>query len=596
MKRNIRSMFLSKLVLSYSLVILLVLLAVSVGFYVYLSDVNSQVIRSNQNDLIERTLRQVDSFFDEMNKLADQVNSDDRIVSKFEELHKEGFSNDPTKNFFDDNLLDNLDLGSALTSLNGATPTVWRISVYNDLHDYISGGATVESFSNVDYTLSNTPVSTWMNQLSSPTTRSLITAPTYDKWCSAGNQAKYFSMIRPLSKPYYEDNAIGLIEVQQDLDTFVEKVDFGPYQDGQDKVFYLFDDQGNQILPEDVAYPEDVSKMQVYERTSSKYKWQVRLVQSNASVESSSKPILFYLLFIEVVIAAVLIMAIYFISRKISAPLLSLSNTVNSITIDNISSEQLRELPKRKDKDEIYRLQEAFITMIERLDESVKYEKKAYLLALQSQMDPHFLYNMLAVLSSIGMEEGSDKIVETCARMSRILRYISTYHDGNEVTVADEIRNVQDYLELMKTRYEEYFSFEVQTDGRIDQMPMPRLTLQPVIENCFKHGFTEIEPPWEIKIAACIRGNRWYIEIVDNGKGFERESIDKIKNKIEEYTQNLQENYQEMKIGGLGVVNTVVRLRLVYGENVNFYVYNIRPHGACITLEGDLREGFESHE
>ena len=173
MKRNIRSMFLSKLVLSYSLVILLVLLAVSVGFYVYLSDVNSQVIRSNQNDLIERTLRQVDSFFDEMNKLADQVNSDDRIVSKFEELHKEGFSNDPTKNFFDDNLLDNLDLGSALTSLNGATPTVWRISVYNDLHDYISGGATVESFSNVDYTLSNTPVNTWMNQLSSPTTRSL---------------------------------------------------------------------------------------------------------------------------------------------------------------------------------------------------------------------------------------------------------------------------------------------------------------------------------------------------------------------------------------------------------------------------------------
>lgn len=136
-------------------------------------------------------------------------------------------------------------------------------------------------------------------------------------------------------------------------------------------------------------------------------------------------------------------------------------------------------------------------------------EIKSQFLALQSQMNPHFLHNMLAIIAMEAQSDSESKIPSICQKLGEMLRYTS--HMGNGYsTMEEEFRIAEDYLELMKIRYEDMFEYQIQMAEEIGEIHIPKLILQPICENSFQHGLKYVETPWKIFVKSWKEGNRWF--------------------------------------------------------------------------------------
>ena len=145
--------------------------------------------------------------------------------------------------------------------------------------------------------------------------------------------------------------------------------------------------------------------------------------------------------------------------------------------------------------------------MLLRINKSISFEMRAYLRALQSQMNPHFLYNMLSAIVESGEEENSPRTVAMCMKLTEMMRYIADYNN-DRVSFEAELQHARNYLDLMKERYEERFSYEIHADADALPILVPKLIVQPLAENCFKHGFSGCKPPWRIEIRAAPQERR----------------------------------------------------------------------------------------
>ncbi|MGN0162357.1 MAG: sensor histidine kinase, partial [Candidatus Ornithomonoglobus sp.] len=138
--------------------------------------------------------------------------------------------------------------------------------------------------------------------------------------------------------------------------------------------------------------------------------------------------------------------------------------------------------------------------------------------------------------------------------------------------------HTRNYLSLMKSRYEDLFEYSVEVDEGLFNIPVPKLFIQPLAENCFIHGFKEKEPPWNIKITT--RGSRdlWELVIRDNGSGITDERIAEINKKVEETLSDMRVG----DMGGLGIVNTIVRLKMTHNSNISYDIRN--DNGMIISI------------
>jgi len=119
-------------------------------------------------------------------------------------------------------------------------------------------------------------------------------------------------------------------------------------------------------------------------------------------------------------------------------------------------------------------------------------------------------------------------------------------------------------------------------------IPMPKLIMQPLVENAIHHGFTQTSSVMKIDITGEIQGDRWYIYVKDNGSGFEEELLLNLKNKLDKYAADLYSGKAttELSIGGMGLVNTFARLQLFFGNEFKFEIFNHPEGGACVALSG----------
>lgn len=109
-------------------------------------------------------------------------------------------------------------------------------------------------------------------------------------------------------------------------------------------------------------------------------------------------------------------------------------------------------------------------------------------------------------------------------------------------------------------------------------MSVPKLCIQPLAENCFKHGFKNAEPPWNVDIEMHGKLKNWELIVKDNGTGIAEECISELKSKIDSAADEM--NLGE--IGGIGIVNTIVRLKILHNKEVKYQIYN--DNGAVIRI------------
>lgn len=263
------------------------------------------------------------------------------------------------------------------------------------------------------------------------------------------------------------------------------------------------------------------------------------------------------------------------IIRKTTEPIVQMCTMLDGLKVD----ENLQEIPlvAQAETDELRRLNRAFDALVKNLKLSMEKEMlsrineiQSQMFALQAQMNPHFIHNILTIISAMAGNEERDKIPEICEKLSAMIRY-STSYDTNYGDLETEIKHAENYLELMKIRYEDKFHYALNYVGGAERCSLPRFVLQPLLENCFAHGFRAKEFPWEIDIQVYVQGECWEIRVSDNGNGMEREKLKKLKEELRGMRQrDMQELMQEMKIGGLSVRNVYERLYIAYGDQMVF--------------------------
>lgn len=176
-------------------------------------------------------------------------------------------------------------------------------------------------------------------------------------------------------------------------------------------------------------------------------------------------------------------------------------------------------------------------------------QKEMELLALNLQLNPHFLYNTLSVINyealSAGDEKVSDMIMHLCGMLNYTLR-----NNSETSTLKEELQWVKDYVEIMMLRFENKFTVTYQTDDTLSDLQVPKLFLQPFVENSILHGFETIDSGGKIEVAAWKTQEKCLIEIWDNGIGIQNPG-DLVKNGTPS--------------GSIGIANIHQRIQLLFG-------------------------------
>ena len=285
------------------------------------------------------------------------------------------------------------------------------------------------------------------------------------------------------------------------------------------------------------------------------------------------------------------------ISRRILMPLKQLQTTFEVIHLDDLftpSSEPLQ-LPGSH-YGEIKTLIDAFQHLYTKLNHSTtlmlqsrEEEIKAKEIATQSLMKPHFLYNNFANISIMAEKHMNQEIVTLTENLCDYLRYTSA-SGTNRVSIKDEFFYTEKYLLCMKVRYEDRLNYTFYLDASGENITVPKLILQPLVENALKYAFFR-NPPWILNISCHCKNNEWYISIKDNGPGFSDEIQKAIFTNLEKI--RVTKDVSQLKIGGMGISNVYLRLLLMFGDSTVFRITNDRQ-GACVTIGGIIEDDNKS--
>lgn len=281
-----------------------------------------------------------------------------------------------------------------------------------------------------------------------------------------------------------------------------------------------------------------------------------------------------------VVMGVIIMIVTYRLSLSLSKPLKDMSSQLEKIKLDN-------NLTIEKVQTEIYELDIMAQTvsdlnakLIASLDDIVALKTsglQSQLMALQSQIQPHFLHNTLAVIGTLSEQGNTVATTRMCNNLSHMLRYISSKEDAG-VTVYEEVRALNCYTEIMRERFQSAV-VQLNIPFEMMQIKVPKLILQPLVENSFKYSKRN---DTEIFVTGTIKGNMWQIEVKDNGAGFSAEKTEEILQRCQEI--HLRQEALSAQIDGMGLINIYTRLALNYTDD---FIFAIQPNGG-ITIGGRI--------
>lgn len=326
--------------------------------------------------------------------------------------------------------------------------------------------------------------------------------------------------------------------------------------------------------------------------TMVKYGWNVVLLQSESSIYRSLEA--FQKMFLRISALSILLTLLicFYISRRFTIPLQKLTAATKKITIDRVLDEKKVNLTSADSSiRELSILCNSVRGMYDKLRSTSREvlllrneETRAKLQATQSLINPHFLYNSLTNISAMAEEDMNDDIVKICEALCIHFRYISASGEMI-VPLGKELEKSRSYLECMQLRFTEELEYTFDVPDVVREIPVPKLIAQPVLENAFKYAFV-CRPPWKLSIAARLDGEHWKLTIEDNVGTM----TDEKKQELLRLYKNLDLNdeLKSMKIGGMGLKNVYLRLRLLYGKDAVFCIENREGAYTRFILGGNI--------
>jgi len=203
--------------------------------------------------------------------------------------------------------------------------------------------------------------------------------------------------------------------------------------------------------------------------------------------------------------------------------------------------------------------------------------KLAELDALQKQVTPHFVFNVISSISrliSIGDYQTASRMLDGFASM---MRY-SVSNIRTTITLKQEMNYIQNYLSIQKTRFTDRIDYDINIDDDILSLIIPFFSLQPLVENAIEHGLLPLSDGGKVSIS-CITDNKHHIiQIKDNGKGM-------VNSQLEEVKSNFLINHKAESNNHIGLRNCYKRFKLIYGDNAIFNISSNPHEGTCIIIK-----------
>jgi len=278
----------------------------------------------------------------------------------------------------------------------------------------------------------------------------------------------------------------------------------------------------------------------------------------------------------------------YWISSLITKPIQQLVTVAEKISHGELNAT----LPRYSPNSEFYILSDALDQMKNNLQIIIDSEKEALqkdkqlreleIEVLQNQINPHFLFNSLNVLSKLALIEGAEQTSDLTVTMSNLLRYHLRQMD-KPVPLRDEVKHAEDYFYIQHTRFRDRVHFVIDIDEEQLTTRVPVLTLQPILENIFMHGIEGMESGATITLR--IYGDKTYtwIEISDNGTGMDEETRLNLLN-YDSPSEKPLSSGQRTGSTGIGSRNVFRRLQLIYGQQHAVYIDSTIGVGTTIKL------------
>jgi len=276
--------------------------------------------------------------------------------------------------------------------------------------------------------------------------------------------------------------------------------------------------------------------------------------------------------FIQVIMLVLLAIILYFVSLSVIQPIKRLIKNIASIEKGDFHIAQVVE-PQRED--ELGQLEKRFVEMTNRLNQLITKElrlqiemKTAQLKMLQAQINPHFLYNTLQSIGTIALKQNAPDVYERLLSLSSIFRY-SMDLKTRTVPLKNEIQHTKEYLYLQTGRFKDRLHYEVNCTEESLKVDVPKMILQPVVENSIIHGVEKGNRSVLVKIVGYTSEESLILKIIDNGQGFSQEKIEEIR---EQYANG---QMQANSSSGIGLLNVLFRLHFEYGESFKWEIHSI---------------------
>lgn len=211
-------------------------------------------------------------------------------------------------------------------------------------------------------------------------------------------------------------------------------------------------------------------------------------------------------------------------------------------------------------------------------------KKQAEYLALQNQINPHFLYNTLEAIRGDAICAGMDSIAETTEALSVFFRYSITGVD-QLVTLEEEIDNVENYFKIQYYRFGDKLKIRLNCEEADDvyQLELPKLTIQPFVENAIFHGLEKRVQGGSIEVRIETTGQKLLITVSDDGVGMAEEAVEAINNYLDRVAVG-HVGESSKKRGGIAMKNVNSRIKLLFGEEYGIHVYSTVNIGTDVKI------------
>lgn len=235
--------------------------------------------------------------------------------------------------------------------------------------------------------------------------------------------------------------------------------------------------------------------------------------------------------------------------------------------------------------DEITVLDEHFSQMIAKLDSLIKdtyikelERKKLELKNLQLQINPHFLYNTLETISSIGAVNNLFIIGDISGKLGEIFRYSLGKNHGDFVTLEEELKHIENYVFIQKVRYADRLEVFYNVENVAKGCLVPRFILQPIVENAIIHGIDPKSNGGTIEVLVYIEENGLFIRIEDDGVGMSGTMVNNINEMLCRNSGSVEE------VQNIGIKNVNSRIKFVYGEEYGVHIESMEHKGSSIVI------------